>query len=139
MFYNFNGNVISVRLEIDEEIISSVEKICKKENIKSAVVHAIGAVKRAKIAMFDFATGNYKENALNEFMELISLEGNITKMNGEVYSHFHACFGDEEGRAFGGHLKEAVIGATCELFIIPLENEIPRFHDDETGLNLIDT
>ena len=136
MQYKTIGNTIVARLEIGEEIIASVEDICGKEKIKSGVIHAIGAVSSAEIAMFDFKKGEYCSNNLDEFMELISLEGNISKMNGETYIHLHASFGDKDGKVFGGHLKKAVIGATCEMFVTPLDEEIVRIHDEKTGLNI---
>lgn len=138
MFCKNIGNVIVLRPEIGEEIVSCVSEVCTAQNLKSAVIHGIGAVKSAKIGLFDFDKGEYKENEFNQFMELTSLEGNMTKMNGETYIHLHANFGDESGRAFGGHLKEAVIGATGEIFIFPLDEEITRFHDNVTGLNLLE-
>ena len=136
MQYRTIGDTIVARLEIGEEIIASIKEICEKENVKSAVIHAIGAVNSAKFAMFDFDKKEYNENEVNRFMELISLEGNMTKMDGEVYIHLHASFGDESGAVFGGHLREAVIGATCEIFIHTLGEEIKRIHDENTGLNV---
>lgn len=136
MQYKSIGNLIAARLEIGEEIISCIKDICDTENVKSAVVHAIGAVNSAEIAVFDFDKKEYTNNSLDEFMELISLEGNVTKMNGETYIHLHASFGSKSGNVFGGHLKKAVIGATCELFIQPLSEEIERIHDENTGLNV---
>lgn len=138
MKYTQNGTNIVARLDIDDEIIASLETICKKNDIKSARVHAIGAVKSATVAMFDFAKGDYNENTLDRFMELLSLEGNVTEMNGETYIHLHAVFGDSDAKAFGGHLKKAVIGATCEMFIEPLENTVNRIKDEKTGLNIFD-
>lgn len=138
MTYTKNGDIIVARLDIGDEIIASVEKICKENEIKSARVHAIGAVKSATVAMFDFAKGDYNENKLEKFMELLSLEGNVTQMNDETYIHLHAVFGDSEGKAFGGHLKNAVIGATCEMFIEPLACTVKRVKEDATGLNIFD-
>lgn len=138
MKYIKNENVIVARLDIDDEIIASLEIICKENDIKSARVHAIGAVKSATVAMFDFAKGDYNETKLDRFMELLSLEGNVTRMNGENYIHLHATFGNSEGKAYGGHLKNAVIGATCEMFIEPLENVVNRIKDSDTGLNIFD-
>lgn len=136
MKYTENGGLIVARLDIDDEIIDSLETICKEKNIKSARIHAIGAIKSATIAMFDFAKGDYNENKIDRFMELLSLEGNVTQMNDECYIHLHAVFGDSDGKAFGGHLKSAVIGVTCEMFIEPLDNTVNRVKDSETGLNI---
>ena len=138
MKYSVKENLIIVRLDIDDEILESIKTICENENVKSAVIHAIGAVKSADIALFDFASKEYKENSFNEFMELLSLEGNVTKMNKETYIHLHASLGNEKGQALGGHLKRAVIGATCEMFIETLPYEIKRIKDEETGLNIFD-
>lgn len=138
MLYKLFDNVIAARLEIGDEVVACVKEICEKENVKAGVIHGIGAVKSTKIGMFDLAKGKYNENEINKFMELTSLDGNATTMNGETYIHLHANFGDETGSAFGGHLKEAVIGATAEIFIFKLSGEITRFHDDVTTLNLMD-
>ena len=138
MKYSVKENLIIARLDIDDEIVDSIKTICENENVKSAVIHAIGAVKSADIALFDFASKEYKENSFNEFMELLSLEGNVTKMNKETYIHLHASLGNEKGQALGGHLKRAVIGATCEMFIETLPYEIKRIKDEKTGLNIFD-
>lgn len=136
MQYRKIDGTIVARLDIDDEIITSLKKICEENKVESAMVHAIGAVKNATVAMFDFKSGAYNENELNEFMELLSLEGNVTNMQGETYIHLHAAFGDEKGHAFGGHLKKAVIGATCEMFIIPFSQPVERVKQEETGLNI---
>lgn len=138
MHYKVIGSVIAARLDIDEEIVQSIKLLCEKLQVKSAVVHGIGAVKSAKTGIFDFESGAYKENQFDKFAELISLDGNVTEMDGEKYIHLHASFGDENGNTFGGHLKSAIIGATCELFIMTLDETIHRFHDEKTGLNLFD-
>lgn len=138
MKYTKNGDMFVVRLDIDDEIIASLETVCRENEIKSARIHAIGAVKRATVAMFDFAKGDYNENKLEQFMELLSLEGNVTQMNCETYIHLHAVFGDSEGKAYGGHLKNAVIGATCEMFIEPLTCTVKRVKEDATGLNIFE-
>lgn len=137
MLYKNIGNTIVVRLEVGDEIVSSVKEICTRENLKSAVIHGIGAVRSARVGLFNFQTGVYKENEFNQPMELTSLEGSMTKMNGETYIHLHANFGDSEGRVLGGHLSHSVIGATAEIFILPLGEEIDRFYSDEIKLNLL--
>ncbi len=45
-------------------------------------------------------------------MEITSLVGNISQMNGEVYLHIHINLANEENKVFGGHLTSAIISAT---------------------------
>lgn len=57
-------------------------------------------------------------------------------MQDEPYSHLHICIGDEQGRAYGGHLNEAVISATAEIVLTKLPGKIDRVKSPEIGLNV---
>lgn len=70
-------------------------------------------------------------------MELTSLNGNITTMEGESYLHLHASFGRSNGEMLGGHLYKAYISATSEIFIHTIDDEIDRAKDPTTGLNVL--
>lgn len=130
-----NG-VIAVRLDKGEEIVASLRKVCEDYGVTCAKIDGIGAVSGAKVGMFDTATKEYHETALERFLEVTNLCGNVSQQNGEVYLHLHITLADDRGHAFGGHLKEAFIGATAELFITKLDGKIGRARDEATGLNL---
>ena len=59
-------------------------------------------------------------------------------MNNEVYLHCHITLSDVEMNAIAGHLKEGIIGATCEIVLIKLAGEINRKFDNVIGLNLME-
>ena len=59
-------------------------------------------------------------------------------MNSEVYVHCHAVFSNANMEAIAGHLKDAIVSATCEIFLVKLDGEIERKYDDNIGLNLMD-
>ena len=130
------GTTVAVRLERGEPICASLKAVCAQYNITAGVIAGLGAVKDATVCLFDPEEKRYHETALSAFMELTNLTGNVSVMDGDVYLHLHATLADRTGHAFGGHLKEATIGATAELFITVLPGTIGRFHDDATGLNL---
>ena len=129
---------VVLRLEIGEDIVSCVKNVCTRRRIKAAHISGIGALKKAVLGVYNTETQVYKSNEYNGFMELTNLCGNASVMNGESYIHLHATLADEEGRAFGGHLNEGIIGATAEIFITVLDGAIDRVHCDETGLNIFD-
>ena len=131
-------NNIVLRLEIGEDIIDCVKRVCDEHNVRAAYVTGIGALKKAVVGVFNMDTKEYKANEYNRFMELTSLCGNVSFMNGESYIHLHASLADETGLAFGGHLNEGIIGATAEIFLTVLDGVIDRVHCDETGLNVFD-
>ena len=132
---DMNG-VIVVRLDKGEEIVASLRRVCEDYGVICAKIDGIGAVSGAKVGMFDTATKEYQETALTQFLEVTNLCGNVSQQNGEVYLHLHITLADDRGHAFGGHLKEAFIGATAELFITKLDGKIGRARDEATGLNL---
>lgn len=132
------NNVVVLRLDIGDEICNSVKKCCEEYGIKLASVSGIGVTKSAVIGLYDLEKQEFIANEMNTLMEIATLTGNVTTMNAETYIHLHAVLCDEEGKAFGGHLKEGVIGATCEIFINAVEGEIGRVYQKETGLNILE-
>lgn len=136
-YKRFDQHIVA-RLDIGEEIVSSVMEIAKKENIKLASVSAIGAVDDVTIGVFKPSEKKYYSNNFKDDFELLALQGNITTMNQEPYVHLHITIGNEKGEALGGHLNEAYISATCELFISIIDGEVDRKVDATTGLNVFD-
>ena len=67
-------------------------------------------------------------------MEITSLNGTIT----ESAIHIHATLADKNFQTVGGHLKEAIVGGTCEIYLEQIKATLERKADAETGLNLID-
>lgn len=131
-------NNIVLRLEIGEDIVDCVKKVCNAHNVRAAYITGIGALKKVVVGVFNMETKEYKANEYNCFTELTALCGNVSFMNGESYVHLHASLADENGNAFGGHLNEGIVGATAEIFITVLNGTVNRVHCDETGLNVFD-
>ena len=69
-------------------------------------------------------------------MEITSLLGNITTMNGETYLHLHINLCDENMNIKGGHLNECRISATGEIIVTKINGNVDRIKDNETGLNI---
>ncbi len=138
MVYKEFGSMVVLRIDRGEEIVSSVKKVCEKENIRLACISALGAVDHAVVGLYLVEERKYSPNSFDGEMEMTSLTGNVTTKDGAVYLHMHADFADGSGHTFGGHLNEAVISGTCEMFIQRLDGEIGRRLDAETGLNILD-
>lgn len=127
-----------IRLEKGEEVVSSIVNVCKEYNIKLGVITGIGAVSLAVVGYFNVEEKKYYSNEFKGSLEILSLMGNITNKDGEVYIHPHLTFADEEGNAKGGHLNKAIISATGEIFIEKIDDNIGRVFSDEVGLNLME-
>ena len=131
-------NTVVMRLDIGDEICSCIKKACEKHDVKLASVTGIGVTKSAVIGLYDLEKQEFISNEFNGIMEIASLTGNVTTMDGEIYIHLHALVCDNQGKSFGGHLKEGIIGATGEIFINVADGSVGRVKQKETGLNILD-
>ena len=138
MQYRVFGDTYVVRLQRGEEVLACLRELCEKESISLGTVSAIGAVNHGVVGVYRVDEQKYVANTFDGVMELTSLMGNITEKDGEPYLHLHATFGDLTGKVIGGHLNEAVVSATCELFVRKVEGHVGRRLDPETGLNIFD-
>ena len=136
MKYRRFKDTYAVRLDVGEEVMESIKKLAEAERIRAAEVSAIGATDRAVIGVFDREAGAYRQEELNRFMEITSLMGNITEMEGKPYIHLHAMLADQDHGVHGGHVIEMRVGLTCEMFVRVMEGAIGREHSDELGINL---
>lgn len=135
-YKNIDDTRVLVRLDPGDEVVASLEELARKEDIKLAMVQGLGALNRVVMGVYDVAAQQFKATTLEEALEMISLTGTLDTMGDGHYSHFHIAVGDEKGRAYGGHLKEAVISATAEIVVTKLPGQIDRIKSEVTGLNI---
>ncbi len=137
-FKQINENNFMIRLEIGDNIIESIQKFCKENNVNLGYFHGLGAVGKVELAHYRVDNKKYSSEIIEDALEIVSLHGNITTMDNEIYLHSHIVVSNDKMQAFGGHLKEATINATCEIVLVSLKGNINRFHNEEIGLNLLD-
>lgn len=138
MKYKRFGEDIAVRLEVGEEVVASLAEIAEREGVTFASVSGIGAADEFDVSVYDVKAKVYFDNEYREPMEITSLLGTVSEMDGEPYIHIHLTAGRADGTVIGGHLKRAVISATCELVLHTVYGRVPRFYDERTGLNLME-
>ena len=70
--------------------------------------------------------------------EFTSLVGNASMIDGDLSIHCHVTITDAEFNAYGGHLFRGTVPATLEIIVLPFTSPLTRFHDEKTGLNLLE-
>lgn len=137
MDYRKFNDTYYVRIDKGEEIIAELLKVCRKENIHSAVFTGIGGCSHAEIQTFIPEKGEFETETVDGMLELISITGNIVNDNGELFHHAHAAFSYKDGaehKMAAGHLKAATVLYTGEIELRPvIGGTIKRKHDSETG------
>ena len=137
MKYHKSYDHLLIVLSKGDKIIEKLSEVCRNENILSGFFNAIGAVSQVEMAHFDPVKKQYSYKQMSGALEIVSLTGNITRKDGEVVVHSHISVSAEDMLCYGGHLKEAVVGPTCEITLTDLKTTILRTLDKDTGLNLI--
>ncbi|MDD5939529.1 MAG: DNA-binding protein [Lachnospiraceae bacterium] len=138
MEYRRFGSKVVLRIDRGEEVVSTILQVCEKEQIRCASVLGIGAADHVEFGLYNVAQQHYNKTELNEPLEITSLAGSITQMDGKVYQHLHINVADENGAVHGGHLNSARISGTCEIVLDLIDGEVGRRKDwiTGTGLNL---
>lgn len=130
------GDKIIIRIDKGEEIVETLKRLCKENNVKLGAVSGIGAVNRAVIGFFDAEAKKYHSRELVGNHEVASLSGNISVMEDEVYLHLHAVLCDINNNSFGGHLNSAAVSTTFEAVVDVIDGVIGREFSADIGLNL---
>ena len=136
MEYKKVKNHIIVRLDVGEEIISSIMNILKNEKIAFATITGIGATNDFTVGTYDVTNQLYNKSNYKGVYEIVSLLGNTSTMNNEPYIHIHMSAADKNNNVVGGHLNEAYISATAEIVLNIIETNVDRIKDPNTGLNI---
>jgi hypothetical protein len=125
------------RLPYGADLLESITKICKEENIRTGKVMAIGAVQKAMLSFYNQREKRYENMEIDHEMEIVSCIGNVSVLNGQPAVHCHITLADNNGRCIGGHLMIGTVVFACEVVIDELDGEIlNRHHDEQTGLPL---
>ena len=121
-----------------DEILVSLAALCEKEQIILAKVSGLGAVSKATIGVLNTQTHKYFSRTYEGMYEIASLVGDITTKDGKPFFHLHITIGNTETeKCHSGHMNEAVISATGEIFVDVLDGEVGREFSPAVGLNIL--
>ena len=132
-----------LRLNHGQEIITELDRYCKRKGIKSAVILGIiGSLEYIKFGLppkdgsFGYGYEEYKGN-----VSILSGQGTLSMYNRKKFFHVHVIASDplKPGYLIGGHVEAAITWATVEIAIGELPYQLGRIRDKETGLTAIKT
>ncbi len=135
--HEHDSEIMILRIDKGNKIVENIVKFCDDNQIDGAWISGLGAVSSATVGLYDLNTKEYHKKDLKGPFEIANLVGNVGTVKGKTRTHIHVVLTDGEMKAFGGHLDEAVVAATCEIKLEILEVEITRKRDQEIGLDLI--
>ncbi len=126
-----------LRVETGDDLLGAIERFVESQEITTAWLSYLGAVKGASLRYYDQSKLEYGDFQISEPLEVLVGTGNVSLLDGRPFVHTHAVFSDESGRAFGGHVNHGCEVWALEVKIEEYEGESPvRLPHAETGLNL---
>lgn len=139
------GGIVVMRLGPGCDLMKSLEKAAEDGNIRSGVILS-GAGSLSQITLrnvrlfpdeFPVTDRSRIYTPKHEPLEVLSLQGNISRKDGKTHIHCHITIssGLDDGRAYGGHLVEGcLVFSYCEIVIAEITDlEMTRNIDAETG------
>ncbi len=140
-----DGDKILVRLSKSEKLVEKLTEFVRSEAVQGAWVSGIGGALSAELGFYHLEKQEYEFKTFNQLLEITSLQGNVSWFDPAVAGeapepkiHIHGSFSDENMRAIGGHVKELVVGGTCEILLQTFQTKLTRSQNDEVGLPLLD-
>ena len=129
----------AVVLATGDEVMENLLSFAREHGIGAAGLNAIGALRRATVAYFDWERREYMPIRIDEQLEVLSLSGDIAlDEENQPRVHLHATLGKRDGSAWGGHLLEAKVRLTLEVIVTEPPPPLHRRLDPESGVALID-
>ncbi len=137
LIHDAGEKTFAIVLDQGDEVISSLLAFARDNNLSASHFTAIGAFESVTFGFFERDRKGYKKITIDEQVEVLSLVGDIALADEEPKLHAHVVIGKTDGTAHGGHLLEARVWPTLEVFLFESPEHLRREEDKETGLKLI--
>jgi predicted DNA-binding protein with PD1-like motif len=120
-----------------DEIMSGLTDFATQYHVTAAHFTAIGSAQSARLGWLDRQKNLFRLIPITEQSEITSLIGDIAMYHGKPVVHAHINLAAQDGTLKGGHLFEAIVWPTLEVFVtveaFPLNKRL-----DEIGITVID-
>lgn len=127
-----------IRIDKGGKIIETLLEFAKEKKLKSAFLTGIGATSRAELGWFDPSEKVYKTRVFDDPCEITTMLGNIAWFGDDPVAHIHVTLSKPDFSVVGGHLIEATIGVTCEIWMVENDLRVERSLNNPWNLKLID-
>jgi predicted DNA-binding protein with PD1-like motif len=123
--------------DVGEKVLETLHTYLTQHSISGARFVAIGGFSQVQLEYFNVETKQYEPRDLNQRLEVISLIGDVALVDGKPFVHAHVSVADREYQLHAGHLGEATVRPTLELFLTELGGKVIREQNPSTGLKAL--
>jgi uncharacterized protein len=109
----------------------------EQQKITSGFFYGLGALSKAEISYYSLGDKEYHTKKYSGEFEVLNLTGNIALVDNNPFVHAHCTLGNTKYNAFGGHLMQATVSPTLEIFLQVFDDSMKRKFDSDLGLKLL--
>lgn len=135
------GRTIVLRLEDNDDVYACVHEVARKENVRSAMLIAVGGIRRAKVVVGPKSPTGRPEPMFRQFDDARETVGVGTLFwddEGEPSMHLHTALGRADTTMVGCPRGGAEVFCILEIVIIEIEGlDAIRVSDPATGFKLL--
>jgi predicted DNA-binding protein with PD1-like motif len=132
------GDRYVVRLDSGEPVLETLSRFLRQERIEFSNLSAAGAVRAVRLGYWQAETRTYDRREFEEQMEVVSFQGNSALRDDEPFLHLHGVFSRRDFSVVGGHIEEAWVHPTLEVWLRTEDVPVRRVPDAASGLTLLD-
>jgi predicted DNA-binding protein with PD1-like motif len=129
---------IALVFETGEQVNDQILEFARAHEIHAAQLTGIGGFREVTLGYFDWEIKDYRPIPIQEQVELVSLNGNISLDDGNPKLHAHVVVGKSDGSAWAGHLLSAIVRPTLELVLVESPTYLRRVMNPVARLPLLD-
>ncbi len=138
MFTQQKDGRFLIVLDRDQAVIETLTKLASQHGILGGTITGIGALKDPELGFYELHKRDYiRKTFRNEDFELLALNGNISWRDGAPYIHVHTALGRADFSVIGGHLFEARVAVTAEIYVTTFGIMPERKLQSDLGLQTI--
>ncbi|MEM0139674.1 MAG: DUF296 domain-containing protein [Ferroplasma sp.] len=115
---NIENNIIAIKLDAGEHVISTLDQVVDKYKVKSGFINmGIGMVKNLKIGYWN--VDKYEEEYIEPRSELVAFHGSIAE--GDHRFHIHIGVAKNDHKLYGGHFFDGIADPLMEIEIVKFD------------------
>jgi predicted DNA-binding protein with PD1-like motif len=133
-----DGRAYVVVGEAGDEASEMLSGFAADQHLSAAQLTAVGAFARATVGWFDRHAKDYREIAVDQQCEVLSLLGDVATTGDGPAVHAHVVLGLADGTVRGGHLLAGEVWPTLEVIVRESPVQLAKTYRPEIGLALID-
>jgi uncharacterized protein len=130
-----DGGHFVFRMDNGDDILAELTQFCHKNQIEAGWFSGFGSASDVTLEFYNPHTRVHEEKTITAQLEVLSLSGNVSMMNGHLAVSAHGAVADQNYWMSGGRIRRLIAHPSAEIFFTRIAGTLRRTPDLKTRLN----